>query len=89
MVENTKIQNLKNKILSIINKLNCFKIDDTPPKSPTNTCLEKVNTFSNVLCPYCQKCEPPLEIITVVDKNSESSSYMWCHWCRKKSKQDI
>jgi len=84
MVENTKIQILKNKILSIINKLNCFKTENTPPKVPSNTCF-----FSNVLCPYCRKCEPPLEIIKVVNKNNESSSFMWCHWCRKKSKQDI
>ena len=39
MVENTKIHNLKNKILSIINKINCFKTDNTPPKPPSNTCF--------------------------------------------------
>ena len=84
MVENTKIQNLKNKILSIINKLNCItccKTSDNTPKPTSNTCI-----FSTLYCPYCKKRDVPIDVIKTIDKNNESCSYKWCHWCKKKSK---
>ena len=79
------VENTKNKFLSIINKLNCMKCCQTDkPEPPTNTCPS-----SNLCCPYCKKGRT-FDVITVVDKKQNSEfSYKWCHWCRKKSNQDI